>query len=265
MLNPLRRLQRRVVHPRDLDGWTPVRAVDPRTPARPANRRGAGPWVEGGRPAHGLYERPHSTGMADWAAAYHGRMLWRWRGPRMDWTSPLVSPWNPLLAQQLVLDQFDWCGLSWGVDSEEWTGAAVLAGHKTGGYFGLRPRPRMHEWVARARQAGIAVEFYRDRCWAFAAQAGTVGATFDLLALATEYMRVLPAPLGRKVGRELLDHADVPLLTAAVHHEDYPEAVCGLALGYPPEVTAGLLTPRRHRRAHLPDCAEFGAYCPFCD
>ncbi|HEX6359498.1 hypothetical protein [Actinophytocola sp.] len=183
----------------------------------------------------------------------------------MDWTSPLVSPWNPVLAQDLVLDKLGWCGVSWGLDWEEWTATAILAGHKTAGYFALRPRSRMHAWVTHARRAGLAVDFYLDGCWAFAAQPGTLGAAFDLSALATEYARVLPPPLGRKVAGELLEHADVPLLTTAVHHEAYPATVCALALGYPPEVTAGLLTPRRHRFPHLPDGAEFGAYCPECD
>jgi hypothetical protein len=256
---------RRWLHPRDLDGWTPVADDDPRTPEPETRRGGAGPWVVDGRPAQGLHERPHPSGMVDWAAAYHGWMLWRWRGLRMNWSSPLVSPWNPILAQDLVLDELDWSGVCWPEDFEEWTAGAILQGRKTGGYFALRPRSRMKSWVRHARVAGIEVEFYEARCWAFAAQSGTLGERFDLAALAGEYVRVLPGETGEQAARELLEHANVPLIRAAVQHEQYPWPVCGLALGYPPEVTAGLLATREHRMEHRPEGAEFGAYCPFCD
>jgi hypothetical protein len=256
---------RRWLHPRDLDGWTPVADDDPRTPAPETRRGGAGPWVVDGRPAHGLHERSHPSGMVDWAAAYHGWMLWRWRGPRMRWTSPLVSPWNPILAQNLTLGKLDGCRVYWPEPFDAWTAAAIREGRKTGGFFERRPRSRMRGWVREARAAGIEVEFSRRRCWVSAAQSGTLGERFDLDGLATEYVRVLPGELGEQAARDLLEHADVPLIRAAIEHMDYPRPVQGLALGYPPEVTAGLLATREHRKEHPPEAAEFGAYCPTCE
>lgn len=257
---------RRWAHPCDLDGWTAVEDGDPRTPAAETGRRGAGPWVVDGRRAHGLYERPHPSGMVDWAAAYRGWMLWRWRGPRMYWLSPLVSCWNPILAQDLVLDELDWFVLCWPDDADEWTAAAILEGRKTAGYFKLQPRARMRAWLAEARDAGLEVEPIRHSFGAvFAARAGSLGGTFDLAGLGDEYRRVLPGAMGEQAARDLVEHAGLPLIRAAVDHERYPEVVCGLALGYPPEVTAGLLASEEHRRTHPPEGAEFGAYCPFCE
>jgi hypothetical protein len=142
--------------------------------------------------------------VTDWGAAIDGWMIWRWAGPRMRWHSDLISPWNPILAQSLTLDELGWRPPSLG-DWELWTADAIRTGEKTGGYFDIRPRRDLHRWVLAATAAGMAVTF-----------------------------------------REI-------------------EAICGLALGYPPEVTAGLLLGRAHRGAHRPDVAEYGAYCPLCD
>lgn len=266
MLTRAQRAAARRGHCRDLAGWSPVDDGDVRTPVGVEGWRRGGPWVADGRPAHGLYERPHVSGMVDWAAAYHGWMLWRWRGPRMNWSSPLVSPWNPILAQNLTLEELDGSGVYWPEQVEEWIAAAILGGRKTGGgFFELRPRRRMRAWVRHARAAGIEVELRRG-CWADAAESGTLGERFDLPGLAAEYARVLPGEMGEHAARDVLQHAGVRLIRAAIiGRESYPAPVRGLALGYPPEVTAGLLVSREHRREHPPERAEFGAYCPRCE
>jgi len=86
-----------------------------------------------------------------------------------------------------------------------------------------------------------------------------------LAELAREYERVFVAAgapdLAEAVASDFAEHAHVRLIELAVDHEEVPEVICGLALGYPPEVTAGSML---HRRAH-PDewgnSAEYGAWC----
>jgi hypothetical protein len=253
-------------HPLDLGGWMHVDDGDPRTPAPARGRERVGPWVISGRPAHGLYERPHVSGLVDWSAAYNGWMLWRWRGLRMRWRSPLVSLWNPILAQQLVLDELGWSGVYWPDDADDWTADALLGHRKAGGGVRLRPRRRMRAWIAEARAAGLAVVRIPYSFGAVtAAQEGTLGSNFDLPGLAAEYARVLPGGIGEEAARDVLRHADVPLITAALDHEEYPLPVCGLALGYPPEVTAGVLARGAVHAFHALEAAEFGAYCPTCE
>jgi hypothetical protein len=259
----------------DFDGWTldPAHVDDPRTPApgEPDTWRiwlspwwsPSGPWRDRGEPAHGIYHRPAADGLTDWATAVDGWMIWRWSGPRMNWTSPLVSPWNPILAQSLTLDELGGRAPDLG-DWEQWTADAVLAGRKPAGYFGIRPRHRMRRWVDQALGAGLRVNFRMARCWAFAARPGTLGEHFDLGALAAEYQRVLPSALGDQTAAALTAAAGLDVLTAAEQHEQQHEAVCCLALGYPPEVTAGLLLAEAHRAEHLPEAAEYGAWCPTC-
>lgn len=259
----------------DFDGWTldPAHADDPRIPdpGEPDTWRirlslwwsASGPWRDNGEPAHGIYHRPAADGLTDWAAAVDGWMIWRWSGPRMNWTSPLVSPWNPILAQSLTLDELGGRAPDLG-DWEHWTIEAIRTGCKTGGYFGIRPRREMRRQVEVARAAGIVVNFRPRGCWAFAAQPGTLGQNFDLAELAAEYKRVLPPDLAVQTATALTAAADLDVLTAGEQHEEHHEAVCGLALGYPPEVTAGLLLTAAHRAVHPPEAAEYGAWCPTC-
>jgi hypothetical protein len=269
------RLTRRGPAWRDLDGWTldPAHVDDPRTPERGSPDTwwtrlnpwwsNSGPWQDNGAPAHGIYHRPATGGLTDWAAAVDGWMIWRWSGPRMHWRSPLVSPWNPILAQSLTLDELGGRVPDLG-DWERWTADAVAAGQKAAGYFGIRPRREMRDRVDAARAAGLAVNFRPRGCWAFAAQPGTLGHHFDLAALAAEYQRVLPAGLASQAATAIITAADFDVLTAAEQHEEHHEAVCGIALGYPPEVTAGLLLSAGHRADHRPEAAEYGAWCPTC-
>jgi hypothetical protein len=260
---------------RDLEGWTldPVYADDPRTPepGRPDSwltrldpfQTSSGPWRPEDRPAHGIYCRPAGGGLTDWAAAVDGWMIWRWSGPRMHWTSPLVSPWNPILSRSLTLDELAFHAPDLG-DWERWIAEAILTGRKPAGYFAIRPRRDMLRWVETARAAGIVVRFHIRGCWAFAAQPGSLGEQFDLAALAAEYRRVLPAELAEAQLAELPDVAEQDVLTTAENFENHSAVVCGLALGYPPEVTAGLLLASRHRARHTLVPAEYGAYCPRC-
>jgi hypothetical protein len=259
------------------DGWRPVAEVDHRQPPRPrAGLRGAGPWRDGDTAVHGLVERERPDGLVDGAAVCHGWCLWRWAGPRMGpvltpagRVSPLISPWNPILAQDLMLEDMGWLGVpGWGVDEEDWTAQAVLQGHKTGGYFGLPPR-RMDTWRSAAAERGIEVDHVGRAWWApfgaavaTVAQPGTLGEHVDLAELAEQYQRVLPAELAAEVAEDLAANANRQLLDLVRNFDDVGHAVRGLALGYPPEVTAGGLLTHGHR--HPVQAAEFGAYCPAC-
>lgn len=250
--------------------WTAVGVDDTRCPPRRPSRRGAGPLTLANRPMHGLYERDRTDGLIDWIAVCHGWCLWRWAGPRMDVVrtptgqpSPLISAWNPILGQGLVLHSLDWLGLGWPVDPDPWTAEAVLSGRKTGGYFGLSHRDRAR-WRAEASAAGIAARPLGRR-GLMAANAGTLGDHFDLASLADSYRSVLPAELADQVSDELLAVAGMPLIEAVERHEEVGYAVCGLALGYPPEVTAGVLLTVDHLHAGRLKAAEYGAHCPRCD
>lgn len=257
---------------RELAGWTldPAYADDPRTPERGESavlvarlnplRRGAGPWQHDGRPAHGILARAGGHGLTDWVAAIDGWVVARWSGPRMYWSSPLVSPWNPLLAQARVMGAFVDPG-----DPDWWTAEALLSGEKPAGYFALRPRRHMRRWVQDARAAGLVVRFDRRRCWAYAARSGALGDVYDLDALAAEYRRVLPRELAGEHLTALADLGDLDLLSAAEQHEEHSEVIGGLALGYPPEVTAGWILSVAHRIGHVVQPGlEDGAYCRFC-
>lgn len=261
------RLTRRGPVWRDHDGWVLdlEHRDDPRTPDRLESGR-PGPWRDtAGQPAHGIYHRPAVDGLTDWAAGVNGWMTWRWTGPRMLWRSELVSPWNPILAQSLHLDELSWSTPDLD-DPELWTAEALTAGWKTGGYFGL-PRRQMRTWSTAAEAAGLVVHLHRRGRWGFAAQPGRLGDRFDLDGLAAEYRRVLPADLGEQAAAALAEHAQTELVTAGECHEEVPEVVCGLALGYPPEVTAGMLLRRAEHDRHrgYPAFAEYGAYCRHCD
>lgn len=260
-------------------GWTPVDQVDPRQPTRfEADVRSPGPWcTPGGQPMHGIVERARADGLLDRAAVLHGWCLWRWAGPRMDPVltpdgnpSPLISVWNPVLAQDLVFGGMRELRLSWPMDCDDWTAEALLRGWKTGGTFSLPPQS-MRAWRADARDVGLAVRHTPRGWWvlagrgdtASAAQPGTLARHFDLAALADQYQRVLPAGLAAEVAADLTANADRPLLSLVDEHEEVGYATGGLVLGYPPEVTAGVLlrTCAEHDRL-VP--AEYGAHCPRC-
>lgn len=277
LLAPRRTLASRLTGP--ATGWTPVDQDDPRQPARfEADVRTPGPWcAPGGQPMHGIVERDRADGLVDRAAVLHGWCLWRWAGPRMDPVltpgenpSSLISVWNPVLAQDLVFDGLRELGLSWPVDCDAWTAEALLRGWKTGGMFSLPLRP-MRAWQTDARDAGLVVRHAPRGWWvlagrgdtASAAQPGTLARHFDLAALADQYRRVLPAGLAGEVAADLTANADRPLLSLVDEHEEVGYATCGLVLGYPPEVTAGVLLRSCTEHDRLV-AAEYGAHCPRC-
>jgi hypothetical protein len=185
--------------------------------------------------------------------------------------SPLVSSWNPILAQALSADQAWYrvwfgCRREFPVDWNEWTAAALADGLKPYGYLDL-PRQEAREWAARVRAAGLEVEGPTWRMgWGFAAaRTETYGGLFDLDALVADYRAVLPAELAEPEAAALLAHADCrPADYLGVGGfaalENGPSSVCGLTLGYPPSVTAGLLLRQRvHGRAQWGLPAETGA------
>jgi hypothetical protein len=98
----------------------------------------------------------------------------------------------------------------------------------------------------------------------YATQRGTLAQAYGWAALeglTGQWRRVLtqaghPELVGHVDG-VLADHADMPPLDLAVHHEQVPKLICALALGYPPEVTAGMAL----RRCEHPCAAETGAWC----
>ncbi len=261
-------------------GWAPEPddRTDPRRPHTPDPRlRRHGPWLINDHaadpelanrraPAHGIYFREHHCGLTEWAAAWHGWPMFRWAGPRIHWTHPLVSPWNPILAQELTEDRAGYP--HWPGDWEWWTARALCQGRKAGGYFGISPRREQRRWVAehRDRLAIARIGGQRLSTCCYAAQRGTLTQVYDdtLDALSAEYRRVFTAAgaseLAEDAEVDLTGHAHARLLDLAVNHEDVPAVVRGLALGYPPEVTAGTML---HRRAHPQEraYAECGAWC----
>jgi hypothetical protein len=258
---------------RGCGSWRLVSVEDPRTPPRPGWRR-AGPWRSGeGTPMHGLYERPAADGLVDGVAVCEGWPVWWWRGPRMPrFRSPLVSSWNPILAQALSADKpwyRAWFGFrrEFPVDWNEWTAAALADGLKPYGYLDL-PRREAGEWAARVRAAGLEAEgpTRSGLRWGFAAaRTETYGELFDLGALVADYRAVLPAELAGPEAAALLAHAgrrpaDYLGVGGFAALENGPSSVCGLTLGYPPSVTAGLLLRQHeHGRAQWGLPAETGA------
>lgn len=251
-------------------GWVRVLAPDDREPARPRQRVFRGPWLDGNQPAHGLYTRPLADGivpgLTEWVVALNGWPGERWAGPAMAWSHPLVSFWNPILAQGSDADR------GGRIDHERWTADAIATGAKAGGYFGIRPRRAQREWVRTHRDVlavgRIGAQRLSNCC--FAAQPGTLADAYGwdaLVSLADEYHRVFlaagVAELADDTEAAIHDHAATQLLQLVANHEEVPPVVCGLALGYPPEVTAGgLLHDRIHDgRACLAGYFEAGALC----
>ncbi|QYN41033.1 hypothetical protein K1T35_47685 (plasmid) [Pseudonocardia sp. DSM 110487] len=252
-------------------GWVQERG-DPREPARDEQMP---PQL-----AHGIYRRAgyripgtaaEVTALCEWVAVADGRAAFRWAGPRLGWSHPLISPWNPILAQHLTFDHLvgHWV---W-PDEDAWIGEAIVAGRKPAGYFAGVDAT----WAARAEDAGIEVRLSRTgfrRIRARAARAGTLAQVYGQAALEDlvgEYRRVLadhgasPAWVAGLVD-PILEHQDVPLSQLLEELNSNPFPVNGLTLGYPPEVTAGsLLHDLAHgspweRRCGM-QCAEVGALC----
>lgn len=259
---------------------------DPRTPRRdgvpygPWLTRGSGDYVvtvawntvftcPRAVPVHGIVSREHPSGLTEWAAVLNGWPQLRWAGPRMTWTHSAVSPWNPILAQWLNEDRPGYP--SWRVNHDAWTGDAILAGRKPSGYFGIRPRRKQSAAVEALRTAGFDVgRIGRQRlsscCWAAAPGALCDHISHeDLQALADEYRRVLLAfglcpGIADAIEADLHDYAHTSVMDLAIGHETVPSVICGLVLGYPPEVTAGDIMRCEWRPDETGGYTENGAF-----
>jgi hypothetical protein len=258
---------------RDLDGWEQDTGYvdDPRTAVLPAMR--PGPWRDShGRPARGIFARPCEDGLADWAAAVDGWMIWRWAGPAIAWRHELVSPWNLVLTRSRLLSGVPWRVRRHLPDPRRWIASALLAGRLSGGYVPIDHRRRTagpldvtdaDRWFFQAQWAGL-VTTDRFDGGSFVSVRGLLGEYFDLDYLARDYVRVLPPELGAQVRADLADAAERPVMSLMKWNDRPPPVVVRhLIAGYPPSVTAGHLISR-HRTCGHPAAAEHGAYCPRC-
>jgi hypothetical protein len=243
-------LKRTAVPPALLDtgSWQLVDADDPAD--LPDSWRGVpGPWRQDGTPMHGLYARPAADAglldQLDGMAVLHGWRAGFWRGPAAlaGWSSPLVSYWNPLLAQGD--GRFS---IASRVDHDVWTAAAVISGIKPYGYLSCSRRFAA-EVRARAVDApfGIAVSDYSNGGIDLARTATLAQLFPQLPQLLTAYAGALPfvsyardvRPLGEAAAT--VSPADFLGQAGFLALESGPLAVLGLVLGYPPLVTAGWL------------------------
>jgi hypothetical protein len=229
----------------DTGSWQLLDAGDP--PGLPGRWRGLpGPWRAEGRPMHGLYTRPATdilVDQLDGMAVLNGWRAGFWRGPAAlaGWTSPLVSYWNPLLAQGD--GKLSTAGR---LDHNKWTADAVLGGWKP--YGGLSCSRR---YAGEVRSRAIDAPFEIDvsdyhRGGITLARTAYLGELYpNLQQLLDAYAAVLPF---ETYHREVAPLAGVDrticladFLDDFAELENGPLARLGLVLGYPPLVTAGWL------------------------
>jgi hypothetical protein len=244
-------LHRSGTPPGDAARWTFL--PDPRTTPPPKRRR-PGPYRgPDGAPLHGGYQRPLADGQVDGIAYWHGRILWRWRGPAMPrFHSPLVSPWNLIRGNGLTWDVD--VELPWSLeDPDRWTPDALLEGLKPYGYFGLTSG-RGRAWARRAEPAGVTVHLaatgYPGMLSVSAGRREPYQTLFDLDALVADYRAVLPEELfATQVQAPLEAYADRSPGEFAGEFaalEAQPLPLLGLTLGYPPSITAGAMLDGRY-------------------
>ncbi|MFI7611788.1 hypothetical protein ACIBP6_11260 [Nonomuraea terrae] len=230
------------------DTW--VLHPDYRTPRVPADSSAApGPWrhPDGGQVMNGTYERALPDHQVEVVTIWYGYPLSRWRGPCMPrFSSPMVSAWNPVLAQGLTLDPAApspyrdelWC--------DRWIAEALLYGRKPYGTFTL-PAEQALRWFAKCGGTNL-VYHARVESELVRVVAGTserYGQLFDLDALIADYRESLPRELAEPETAALAAHRS---LSPALHYvlpqegeerfERAPLSVRGLTLGYPPPETA---------------------------
>lgn len=217
----------------------------------------------------------------DWAAMYNGWATWRWRGPAMprfaSHYSRLVSPWTPILAQSLrrslLTSIIHPCIPGPPVDCDEWTMEAILDGRKPYGYFGIARKdlPALRE---RAEAVNVALDVddiedadvpmwmrltwrasYGDVVVVNAASRRTYLELFGstaLNALTDDYYEVLPkgTPDDPGPAYEAVDAIESLRTMSPADYlgeggfadlENEDPVITGLTLGYPVEVTAGLI------------------------
>ncbi|WP_146104079.1 hypothetical protein [Nonomuraea solani] len=230
------------------DAW--ILHPDYRTPPVPTDVAVTpGPWrhPDGGQIMNGAYER-HLTGRrVEVVTVWFGYVLSHWRGPRMPrFSSPLVSAWNPVLAQGLTVDPSSpapyhdelWC--------DRWIAEALLYGRKPYGAFTL-PAGEALSWFDKSGGTGLVyhAQSAGDLVRVVAGTADSYGRLFDLDALIADYREALPPELAEPEMAALDAHrSQSPALdyilseNAEVLFTQAPLSVRGLTLGYPPRETA---------------------------
>ncbi|MER6578795.1 hypothetical protein [Nonomuraea sp. NPDC001023] len=229
------------------DVWT--LNPDYRTPRVPTDQATEpGPWRHpDGQVMNGAYERRRPRRRTEVVTVWYGYALSRCLGPRMPrFSSPLVSAWNPVLAQGLSCDPGSptpyrdehWC--------DRWIAEALLYGRKPYGTFTL-PAEEALRWFARSGGTGLV---YRARAEGAAVRvvAGTTEPyerLFDLDSLIADYHEALPPARAAAEVAALEAHRGLSPALAYVLGEDAearfaaaPRSVRGLTLGYPPRETA---------------------------
>ncbi|MFC4121046.1 hypothetical protein [Nonomuraea zeae] len=223
---------------------------DHRTPPVPAGSGIApGPWrhPDGGQIMNGAYERRLSAWQIEVVTVWYGYPLSHWLGPRMPrFSSPMVSSWNPVLAQGLTVEpgapspyrDESWC--------DRWIAEALLHGRKPYGAFTL-PAEDALRWFARSGGTGLVYQARMDgdRIRVVAGTAERYAQLFDLDALIADYLYALPPELAEPEAAALdLHRCHSPALhyilsdNAEIRFAQAPLSVRGLTLGYPPCETA---------------------------
>ncbi|WP_125642712.1 hypothetical protein [Nonomuraea sp. WAC 01424] len=229
------------------DAWT--LNPDYRTPPVPTDDAiEPGSWRHpDGQVMNGVYERRRPERQTEVVTVWYGYALSHWLGPRMPrFSSPLVSAWNPVLAQGLSCDPGSptpyrderWC--------DRWIAEALLYGRKPYGTFTL-PAEEALRWFAKSGGTGLVY-----RAWADGAAVRVVAGTtepyerlFDLPALIADYREALPGRTAEAEVAALESHRHhSPALNyvlcedAEARFAQAPPSVRGLTLGYPPRETA---------------------------
>ncbi|MEV0620196.1 hypothetical protein AB0I81_43225 [Nonomuraea sp. NPDC050404] len=234
------------------DAW--ILHPDYRTPPAPTDLGIApGPWrhPDGGQIMNGTYERPLAKRRVEVVTVWYGYPLSHWRGPRMPrFSSPMVSAWNPVLAQGLAVDPRSpapyrdelWC--------DRWIAEALLYGRKPYGAFTL-PADEAMRWFGKSGGTNLVyhAQVDDDLVRVVAGTSERYGQLFDLDALIADYREALPRDLAELEAEALEAHrAHSPALHYVLSEDaetlfaQAPLSVRGLTLGYPPRETAARIT-----------------------
>ncbi|MEV0732401.1 hypothetical protein [Polymorphospora sp. NPDC050346] len=231
-------------------GWTPgnrswTLLADSAPPMPPATLTGMpGPWRQQGRPMQGIYTRPAADpvpGQIDGMAVLNGWHCQSWRGPEAmtEWTHPLVSYWQPVMAQGNA--QVGWRAY---MNPDAYVVNAVATGRKPAGYAetnldGYRRVLNRLAWsdqrVATTYNDGV---LYLGSTLTLADLYGP-----DHLArLMGMYHQVLDDDVWHRQVLPISNYLDARLIDLiATRLDGLPLPVRALVLGYPPLVTAGWL------------------------
>ncbi|MCP2355476.1 hypothetical protein HD597_002496 [Nonomuraea thailandensis] len=196
---------------------------------------------------NGTYERPLAKRRVEVVTVWYGHALSHWRGPRMPrFSSPMVSAWNPVLAQGLSVDPHApapyrdelWC--------DRWIAEALLYARKPYGAFTL-PADEAMRWFAKSGGTNLVYHAQLDGelVRVVAGTSEKYAQLFDLDALIADYREALPKELAEREAQALDEHrACSPALNyvltenAEALFAQASLSVRGLTLGYPPRETA---------------------------